>query len=195
MGYDKALPEGLTVRTLLGMFGEEYNQITMLAARVDEAVTHKLDAAARESVQQAIGGDVVEVLLGAVFDVLGGQKPHIPTAPAFYGGLARTVRDEEIRARFKGNNLAELSEDTGLTTRQLRNIVAGRARQYKRPQEEKRPAKLTAGHYAAVNAISTQHMVPICQVLEVLLDVALSAPDIEQQLRAAFPQVVMRMAS
>lgn len=61
--------------------------------------------------------------INRVLDTFGGEKVHIPTRDAFWDGLYRNVRDETIRAQFRGNNLGELAIEYRLTERQVRNIL------------------------------------------------------------------------
>lgn len=63
--------------------------------------------------------------LDKVLAVLGGGKCYIPTQEGFWGKLHRQVRDEEMKARFRGNNLTELCQDYQLGKRQVRRIVNG----------------------------------------------------------------------
>lgn len=84
---------------LLGMFAEEYHPLVALG--------HRCGLTAMET----------------VMDLLGGEKPHIPTSANFWRHLTLTARDEEIRLRFVGNNYRELAMDYGLDERHVRRIV------------------------------------------------------------------------
>lgn len=58
-----------------------------------------------------------------VLELLGGDRPYIPEREWFWGGLARKIRDERIRAEFAGNNIGELAVKYELCERQVRRIV------------------------------------------------------------------------
>lgn len=73
------------------------------------------------AIGKRIGGEALEVVL----DELGGQHTHVPTAEYFRAALFRTIRDADIRARFRGTNYDELSTDYDITPRQIRRIVHG----------------------------------------------------------------------
>lgn len=61
--------------------------------------------------------------LTLVLAALGGKNVYVPTPDGFWGQLVKEVRDTEIRARFKGNNLRELSLEYQMSERHLRRIV------------------------------------------------------------------------
>lgn len=61
--------------------------------------------------------------MDAVLEELGGERPALPEPDAFWRGLWRRMRDEQIRAQFRGNNLAELAQRHGLCERHVRRIV------------------------------------------------------------------------
>lgn len=84
---------------LLGNFSDEHSDLVALGKR--------------------IGAEALQ----AVLEVFGGQKPHIPSAEDFWARLDREVRNERIRANFRGNNYAELAMAERLDERQVRRIV------------------------------------------------------------------------
>lgn len=172
---NRELPPTDVQADVLAMFGSDFNNFTELAAKVDGMAS------------EGMGRQV----LNAMFELWGGHKIHVPEGHAFYNLLARTARDEEIRAKFRGRNIAELAQDYELTTRQVRNIIASDARRYKRPQEAKRPAKLTANHHEKMEALAMEYTVPLCEVVEVLLDMALEQENLKEHLREKFPQVTL----
>lgn len=59
--------------------------------------------------------------MDVVLDACGGE--WLPEKASFWAGLARRVRDEQIRTAFRGNNISELAALHGLSERQVRRIV------------------------------------------------------------------------
>lgn len=89
---------------------------------LDDLLVHfSPDHSAWVSVGHRIGGSALATLL----EELGGTNLHVPTLEHFRLALWRRLRDEDIRARFRGNNYHEISADYGLSPRQIRNIVHG----------------------------------------------------------------------
>lgn len=72
-------------------------------------------------VGQRVGPDALDEIL----DALGGQKVHIPERESFWRRLERRLRNERIRAGFRGDNYGELAEQWSLSERQVRTIVDG----------------------------------------------------------------------
>lgn len=60
-----------------------------------------------------------QMLVRRVGERLAGQAVYVATSRA-----KKDKRDQELRRRFTGNNFAELARDSGLSERQVRNIVA-----------------------------------------------------------------------
>lgn len=113
-------------RALLEMFAVDHSPLVRLGHRV--------------------GIDALEAML----DEFGGLKPHVPTSDAFWGRLAREIRNTQIQGRFHGNNLAELQCEYGLCERQLRAILTGRTSRRGRREA----AKVTRISYSAADALS-----------------------------------------
>lgn len=63
--------------------------------------------------------DVAAALIERVLMRLGGGQLYLPKRSA----QLQRARHQEIRARFKGNNVAELAREYGLTPRSVRRIV------------------------------------------------------------------------
>lgn len=61
--------------------------------------------------------------LNRVLSVLGGRNVYVPTGEQFWKGLYREIRNEEMRAKFRGNNIKELALEYDLDERQVRRIV------------------------------------------------------------------------
>lgn len=94
-------PEDITLDDLLARFTPEFSPWVAIGQR--------------------IGADA----LCCVMEELGSQHVHVPTPEYFHGHLFRAIRDDDIRSRFRGNNYDELSDDYGLSPRQIRRIVHG----------------------------------------------------------------------
>lgn len=114
-------------------------------------------------VGQAIGAEN----LNKMMNVLGGQKPHIPTEQNFWGLLEREQRNEQIRAKFKGNNYEQLASEFDLSPRQVREVIHVNRRRAPRKAEKMRPVKCKMGMYNALFMLSRKHNAPMHQVLMV----------------------------
>ncbi|OGB68583.1 MAG: hypothetical protein A2486_16105 [Burkholderiales bacterium RIFOXYC12_FULL_65_23] len=64
--------------------------------------------------------DLASALVERVLMRLGGGQLYLPKKRT----ESPRVRHQEIRARFKGDNVAELAREFGLTTRSVRRIVS-----------------------------------------------------------------------
>lgn len=64
-------------------------------------------------------------MLDAILDIFGAGTLSVPSRDNFWKRLERDLRDERIRAEFSGHNHAELAERYDVTSRQVRNILAG----------------------------------------------------------------------
>lgn len=147
---------------LLERFSDEYSPLVKLA--------------------KAIGPEGIDRLLLE----LGGSKPHIPTPGNFWSLLAREARDEEIRARFTGNNYAQLSMEYGLCERQLREIMAASHRKYVRLPEPKKTVHVPDTHYQGYADLAAAYGVPVRRVLECVLETALDADVVRGELERRF---------
>lgn len=120
----------------------------------------------------ALGPQALDTLLSK----MGGQKPHIPSLENFWGGLKREVRDQRIRARFVGNNYEQLALEWGLSERQVREIVKGEQRSYKRPADPRVPVKLPVALHAALRNEAERMNVSTRDLAAALLEEALGNP-------------------
>jgi len=110
--------------------------------------------------------------LNAVMEVFGSQKPHIPVQDSFWTRLLRDERNRKIRQEFNGRNYTELADKysgyQGLGTlgeRQVREIVHGEAKTYKRPPESMKPVKVKPEVYNEIAKLAEKHHVPMHQIL------------------------------
>lgn len=120
--------------------------------------------------------------MNAVLETLGGEKPHVPKPASFWRGLELEVRNEEIRARFRGNNLAELALEYGIEERQLRNIVAGTRYVRHASKQPPRSIKLSEAQFVRVHDIAMQRDVSLRVAHDALIAIALSLPDLPRRL-------------
>ncbi len=151
-------------QSLLDCFDEDYNQLVELA--------------------REIGVDNVD----AVLRTFGGQKPHIPMPENFWDGLQRELRDREIRAKFRGDNYAELAIEYHLTERRVRQIIDGNDKNYKRQQPSMNTAKIAAAEYASLVRLASHYQVPVHSVLTVVFREGIKQPAVQQVLNDAFGQ-------
>lgn len=137
----------------------------------------------------ALGKRIGPAALNSLLEIFGGQKPHIPTVHAFWRSLEVTVRNEEIRARFRGNNLRQLVLEYELSERQLRNIVAGE--RYVRPPLSAPPRsfKLSEARASQVQALAEGHHMTLRAMHEILIAVVLALPDLQQRVAAEIGQL------
>lgn len=147
--------------TLLAMFDESYGDFV--------------------AVGKVVGAEHLEALLQA----LGGQKPHVPTPENFWQQLRRAARDEEMRRKFKGHNQQELAIDYRMSERQVRRILAAPARERRKPEPVK-SLKVSVAVYARVAMLAQRLNASARTVHNVLVDIALALPDLDERLRAAF---------
>ena len=71
----------------------------------------------------ALGQRIGAANLQAVLEIFGAQKAHMPSPKDFWALLERELRNERIRAAFRGNNYAEIALVEGIKERQVRRIV------------------------------------------------------------------------
>lgn len=133
------------------------------------------------------------VALNGLLQLLGGQKKHIPKPSAFWDGLAREIRNEEIRLRFTGNNLADLSQDYDLTERQLREIVRTEPKRYARPTDPLCPAKLLPEKHEAIAVRASEYGVSRSSLLDAIINIAFDDPDFEDKLAARMDRVPLKL--
>lgn len=170
----KPLPQREQQLALLDTFSDEHNEFVALGKR--------------------IGPDA----LNAVLETLGGQKPHVPTPTSFWSGLVREVRDEKVRARFRGNNIDELAQEFELSERHIRNILAtSKQRRAVARSESTRPVQVSVSRYDAVAGLAAEYVVPMRTMIDALLDIALSLdPEISKmKLRERLPQLQLLPAA
>lgn len=111
--------------------------------------------------------------LEAMLQKLGGTKPHVPMADSFWAKLKKAVRDEEMRARFTGNNIEQLGIDYELDPRQVRNIVTSRSMLYKRPRQPGTSVTLQRENYDACVSLAEDLEMPIKTVANAIMESAL----------------------
>lgn len=70
---------------------------------------------------QAIGAENLDHVLR----VIGGQVVSAPSSEWLWASLERDLRDERIRAEFRGNNVDQLADAWHLSPRTIRRIVGG----------------------------------------------------------------------
>lgn len=70
---------------------------------------------------QAIGAENLDHVLR----IIGGQVVSAPSSEWLWAMLERDLRNERIRAQFRGNNVTQLADDFGLDPRTIRRIVGG----------------------------------------------------------------------
>lgn len=145
---------------LLGMFGEEHSEFIAIG--------------------KALGPEGLDKLLA----MLGGQKPHIPTPDNFWQGLAREARDEEMRRKFRGHNQQELAIEYEMSERQVRRILAAPARE-RRHAEPVKSLKLSITNYVRVSMLAQRYKLSARGMHNVLVDVALQLPNLDELVRAA----------
>lgn len=114
----------------------------------------------------------VEALNG-MLDILGGQKPHIPMRGNFWAGLAREIRDEEIRARHNGRNYQQLGLEYDLDERQVRRIVHREPRRYAQTGAPPRPMKVRESHHRQITRLAERYQRSLFDVLDTVLEAAL----------------------
>lgn len=120
---------------------------------------------------QRIGPDA----LNAVLETFGGQKIHVPTVTSFWSGLAREIRNEEIRARFRGNNLDELAHDYAMSEKQLRNVLARRGRKREGGVRSARAVIACSTNKAtSIRALAVRRGVSMRTCVDQLIDAALA---------------------
>ena len=67
----------------------------------------------------AVPGEAAAALVDRILLCLGGRQLYVPQRPA----VARRRQQDELRARFTGDNFAELARHSGLTVRRVRQIL------------------------------------------------------------------------
>lgn len=146
-------------KALLAQFGDDYSPLVELIRR--------------------LGPEQGEVVL----EVLGGTKPHIPTAVNFWGSLSREVRDEMIRVRFRGNNLAELISEFGLSERQLRYILHG-ATHHKKPQKSyDKTLKISMCNHETLTLLANDFDCSLKQISDAMVTVVAGRMDVLREIR------------
>lgn len=131
----------------------------------------------------------VEALNGLLC-MMGGQKAHIPMVENFWAGLKRTVRDEEIRAKFNGKNYHQLGMDYELDERQVRRIVHGERRRYTPSADAPKVMKVSSSNYRAVTDIASRYGLSHIEALNVLLEIVTGMRNIDALVREAVGQQV-----
>lgn len=131
-----------------------------------------------------------------VLDELGGQKPHIPMTKSFRDKLARIERDELIRKEFDPGHdtwYRDLAEKysyykglSGLSEKQVRNIVHSDRKVSARKPENYKPVKL---HHVLHEKLAEEACVrntTMHGVLDVIVELALEDERIDEELTKKF---------
>lgn len=105
--------------------------------------------------------------LNALLERLGGQKVHVPTLVNFWTGLQRQVRNEDMRARFRGNNYKQLAIEYGVSEREARRIIHCAPRKYSPKTPPHRPVKLPDWLHAELAEIVDREGVTFSKALEI----------------------------
>lgn len=158
--------DSATCSELLEQFDDEYNDLVAFAKQ------HGPEA------------------LNALLDRLGGRKEHIPTPENFWAGLKRHVRNEDMRARFRGNNYKQLALEYRVSEREARRIIHDEARTYAPKAEAPRVMKVAADKHQRLTDLAWQHGVSISALLDFVLDLSMQRGDLETRLRAEFGEQV-----
>ncbi len=119
--------------------------------------------------------------LDDLLQILGGQKPHIPTPRNFWVTLQREARDEEVRTRFRGNNYEQLAMEYELSERQVRRIVNNEPRCYAKPKPVRSTLSVRSEHHQRLANLSTALNVPLRVVVDVALAIVCEADDLSDQ--------------
>lgn len=139
-----------------------------------------------------IGPEAIDKLLSE----LGGTKPHLPTSENFWSQLRREVRNESIRAQFRGDNIHQLSLETGLCERQIRAIVNSNVRQYRRAKEAAKAVHVPDSAYDPYANLAMVYGVSVRALLACVLENALESEDVRKALEQEFgAQMALPMAA
>lgn len=120
---------------------------------------------------------------GAVREIcslMGGRKVHVPEFDNLVWQLRRTVRDEEIRVKFRGNNLAELALAYGMSARQVHRILHGDRKKYVRDNERTKGLRTSCAHHARILALAQEHGMRVRMVVDRVLAAGFATLDLKR---------------
>lgn len=117
--------------------------------------------------------------------LMGGRKVHVPEFDNLVWDLKRTVRDEELRTKFRGNNLAELAMDYGMSARQVHRILHGDRKVYLRNHERTKGLRTSQLFHARMLVLAQLYGVPVRQVVDAVIAVGLASAELSTTLAGA----------
>lgn len=117
--------------------------------------------------------------------LMGGRKVHVPEFDNLVWDLKRTVRDEELRVRFRGNNLAELAQQYRMSARQVHRILHGDRKVYLRNHERTKGLRTSQAHHARMLALAQQYGLAVRHVVDAVIAAGLASVDLTATLAGA----------
>lgn len=112
--------------------------------------------------------------------LMGGRKVHVPEFDNLVWDLKRAVRDEELRTKFRGNNLAELAMDYGMSARQVHRILHGDRKKYMRDHERTKGLRTSDKYHARIIALAEEHGMRVRMVVDRVLAAGFATLDLKR---------------
>lgn len=135
---------------------------------------------------------------GAVREIcqlMGGRKVHVPEFDNLVWQLKRTVRDEEIRAKFRGNNLPELCFEYSMSARHVHRILHGDRKKYLRDHERTKGLRTSGANHARLVELARQYGLAVRQIVDAVIEAGLSSAGLGAALSLAAGQMPQLFAS
>lgn len=129
-----------------------------------------------------IGVDAMRV----VCEVLGMRKVHVPSFDGFVRATRRRVRDEELRVKYRGDNLGELAAQYDLSEERVLRIVSGKNVKRGSGEDRTKPLRASPVYHTRITAIAARTGAGMREVVDCALRIGLSAPDFDAELKTRY---------
>lgn len=139
----------------------------------------------RHSDMVALGKTLGAGAVREMCKLMGGRKVHVPEFDNLVWQLKRTVRDEELRAKFRGNNLAELAAEYRMSARQVHRILHGDRKIYLRDHERTAGLRTSRANHGRILALAQQHGLAVRQIVDTVIDAGLASTELTASLADA----------
>lgn len=147
---------------------------------------------AEHSDMVALGKRLGAPAVRVVCEVFGGRKVHVPEFDNLVIALRREARDEEIKRKFRGNNLAELAHEYRLSARHVHRILHGDRSARLTQREITRGLRCGVDLYERVVSLAGEHHIGVRDVVDVALTIGLRSPELDDMLCTLIPPLLAR---